>query len=173
MRVFQSLINPEEKSIFKGSLRDLKKKTEIFDLKKNFKSPWKLTPVCSHFTRHVILTENQILFLITWSEGNKINFYQEEKSTTKMYTSTSGLETASARGPRPFVASTVPLSYTDTLHGCESLQNWSASRCALSDQSYEMLPNVRSYVQEKYSTLTHRGVTVRFRTRVPYLECLP
>jgi len=33
----------------------------------------------------------------------------------------------------------------------ESLQNWSASRCALFDQSYAIMPNVRSYVQEKYS----------------------
>jgi len=81
----------------------------------------------------------------------KKNFYQEGKSTTKTYTCTSELEPASARGPRLFVASVVPLSYTDTLHECESLQNWSAFRCALSDQSYAMLPNVRSYVQEKYS----------------------
>jgi len=88
---------------------------------------------------------------ITWSEGKKINFCQEGKSTTKMYTITSRLEPASARGPRLSIASTVPLSYTDTRHSRESLQNWSASRCAISDQSYAMLPNVRSYVQEKYS----------------------
>ena len=48
-------------------------------------------------------------------------------------------------------ASTVPLSYTDKPHTTESLQNWSASRCALFDQSYAILPNARSYVQEKYS----------------------
>jgi len=70
-----------------------------------------------------------------------------------MFTSrpTSELELASARGPRLFVAGVVPLSYADTLHECESLQNCSASHCALSDQSFAVLPNVRSHVQEKYS----------------------
>ena len=50
------------------------------------------------------------------------------------------------------------LTYFFGLHGTielhrwsEILQNWSASRCALFDQSYATLPNVRSYVQEKYS----------------------
>jgi len=38
-----------------------------------------------------------------------------------------------------------------TLRASESLQNWSASRCALIGQSYAILTNVRSYVQEKYS----------------------
>jgi len=61
-----------------------------------------------------------------------------------------GLEPAPTRLPDSS-ASTVPLSYTDTLYASESLQNWSASRCALFDQSYAILPNVRSYVQEKYS----------------------
>ena len=62
----------------------------------------------------------------------------------------SGLEPASTRLPISS-ASTVPLSCTDTLSVSESLQNWSASRCAFFDQSYATLPNVRSYVQEKYS----------------------
>jgi len=68
-----------------------------------------------------------------------------------MWSSTKGLQPASAREPYLYEASTVPLSYTDTLRMSESLQNWSAFRCALSDQSYAMLPNVRSYAQEKYS----------------------
>ena len=62
----------------------------------------------------------------------------------------SGLEPAPTR-LHIFSASTVPLNYTDTLIVSESLQNWSASRCAFFDQSYAILPNVRSYVQEKYS----------------------
>jgi len=83
-------------------------------------------------------------------EKVKLTFTRKEKETRSVHWWKSGLETAPTRLSISS-ASTVPLSYTDTLYVCKSLQNWSASRCAFFDQSYAILPNVLSYVQEKYS----------------------
>jgi len=55
-------------------------------------------------------------------EKIKLTFTRKEKETKSVYWGMSGLEPASTLLP-VFPTSTVPLSYTDTFHVSESLQN--------------------------------------------------
>jgi len=86
-----------------------------------------------------------------WNGGNKINFYQKGKRKIKKILMLQRTWTYARTNVWLLSAGMVPLSYTEELRQSESLQNWSASRCALFDQRYAVLPNVRSNVQEKYS----------------------
>ena len=87
---------------------------------------------------------------LSYMEKIKWTFTRKEKETENVCKCLSGLEAA----PTWMLDFPEPVRYhwaTQTQCFGESLQNWSASLCALSDQSYAILPNVRSYVQEKYS----------------------